>query len=800
MADNIIKRIIQLVLDKESAKKTQDDANSVAEGIDKAWKSAAAKIAGYLGAAFLIDKIVGLGKASVREAAASEAAWRELKNTIDNAGESFDGLEAKIRATADAFQDGTIHDDDAFAKELSHIISLTGDVSASLNNMGLVADVAAKFFNGDLAAGGTMVAKVMNGNIAALNKMGIHVKDAQQGLEVLAQRSFGAAASEAASFDGQLKQMNNTWDDILKDLGNAIIQSDGATDAFSVLKAALKVLGEWVQNNQKAITSWVTNGVKFAIDAADIFIRAVMGMASILSGGFMSAIGLASVGIGKLIQAWGALREVEDNIREKLGQDVKQRREATKAIKDQAQALIDWGKEKFNAGADKITAGIDRLSTRMFSSDQFSGGKSGPLVKPPEKVKPMLGKNAVSDSSEEVRKAIEQFNKDALAAANMQKILGKNFDATAADIDRTTKLLNALASNGIEPATVGFAGLGDHLNTLTTQTKPLEEANKALAKSLATDVALGAIQAGSAMDQLKKQQDDVLASIKTLIDAGFDPQSKVIKDLTERYNGLTAAIDDASKIQGLAEVYKALGDEIRGNLFMATLDGATSIDRMRIEQQALQKAIESMIAKGIKPEDKALQELQARYKHVTEAIKEQTTVMQLQAAAADFLADALGTAMQGGLHEAAVQKAKQNAIEAAEMLVRAGAFALFGDFPQASAALVLAGQFAGLAAAWGVLAAGSHGSSSGGAGAAIPSAGGAGSTAGTDLSSSRTASSESASRSEQPSAEVSIYLVGPGFHAMNPAVQRVVWGAQQQAAELYGPNARIRVRSSENGG
>lgn len=799
MADNIIKRIIQLVLDKESAKKTQDEANAVAEGIDKAWKNMAAKVAGYLGAAFLVDRVVALGKASVKQASDSDAAWKELKNTIDNTGESFDALESKLRATADAFQDSTIHDDDAFAQELSHVISLTDDVSASLNNMGLVADVAAKFFKGDLAAAGTLVAKVMNGNINALQRMGIHVKSAQEGLEVLATRSFGAAASEASTFDGQLKQMDNTWNDILKDLGHAIIQSDGATDSFSVLKAALQVLGEWVQNNQKAISQWVTSGVKFAIDAADVFIRAVTGMASILSGGFMSAIGLASVGIGKLIEGWGDLREIEDNIREKLGQDVTKRREATKAIKDQAQALIDWGKTKFDSGADRIAAGIDRLSNKLFSSDQFANAPKQ-IVKPQDRVKPQVGKNVVTDASEEVRKAIEQFNKDALSAANMQKILGKNFDATAADIERTTKLLNVLASNGIDPASVGFADLSDHLVTLTTQTKPLEDANKALAKSLATDVALGAIQAGSALDQLKKQQDDVLASIKTLIDAGFDPNSKVIKDLTDRYNGLTQAIDDASKIQNLAEVYKALGDEIRGNLFMATLDGATSIDRMRIEQQALEKAIQSMIAKGIKPEDKALQDLVTRYKHVTEAIKEQTTVMQLQAAAADFLADALGTAMQGGLHEAAVQKAKQNAIEAAEMLVRAGAFALFGDFPQASAALVLAGQFAGLAAAWGVLAAGTHGSSNGGAGAAIPSAGGAGSTAGTDLSSSRAAASDSASRSEQPSAEVSIYLVGPGFHAMNPAVQRVVWGAQQQAAELYGPNARIRVRSSENGG
>jgi regulator of replication initiation timing len=806
MADNIIKRIIQMVLDKDSAKKTQDDANAVAEGIDKAWKSMAAKVAGYLGAAFIADKIIGIGKESIKQASESDAAWKALKNTIDNTGGSFDALESKLRATADAFQDATIHDDDAFAKELSHVISLTDDVSASLNNMGLVADVAAKFFGGDLASAGTMVAKVMNGNITALNKMGIHVKSAQEGLEVLAKRSFGAAAEEASTFDGQLKQMDNTWNDILKDLGHAIIQSDGATDAFSVLRGALEVLGNWVQANQKDISRWVTNGIKFAIDAADVFIRAVTGMAQILTGGFMSAIGLATVGLGKLVEGWATLREIEDNIREKLGQDVTKRREATKAIRDNAEALIEWGKTKFNSGVDKIGSGIDRLSTRLFSSDQFANipGRA-PSKVPGEGNKPMTGKNVVTDASEEVRKAIEQFNKDSLAAANMTKILGDRFDSTGAEIDRTTKLLNVLAANGLTPASQGLGDLGGRLADLVDHQKPLADVTKELTKQLGDEThegelaALAAAKHSDSLTQLQERQDALLNGIKTLLDAGFKPTDDAIIHLVKQYQNLTDAVAEITPIQQAAQVYRELGDEMRSNLFMATLDGVSALEKMKLEQNSLRAAIQKTREEH-REQSKEMKDLVARYKDVTAAIKEQTTVMQLQAAAADFLADALGTAMQGGLHEAAAQKAKQNAIESVEMLVRAGAFALFGDFPQASAALVLAGQFAGLAVAWGALAAGTHGSSgSGGSGTSIPSSSGS-SGAGSDLGSSRASSNDAASRSQQPSAEVSIYLLGPGFHAMNPAVQRVVWGAQQEAEERYGPNARIRVRSSETGG
>lgn len=795
MADNIIKRIIQMVLDKESANKTQDEANAVAEGIDKSWKSMASRVAGYLSAAFIVDKIVALGKAAVQQASESQAAWSSLKGTIDNTGESFDAMESKIRKAADAFQDSTIHDDDAFAASLDRLVTLTGDTTASLNNMGLVANVAAKFFKGDLEPATQLVSKAMNGNIAALQKMGIHATDAQNALQILADRSFGAATKEAGTFDGQLKQMDETWNDILKDLGNAIIQSGGATDAFSVLRSALQVLGDWVANNRQEISDWVTKGVKFAIDAADVFIRAVSGMASILSGGFMTAIGLAAQGIGKLVSGYATLRDIEDNIREKLGQDVTARKAFTQQVKDNAKALQDFGKEWTSSGIDKVGSGIDRLSTRLFSSDQFANAPK--RVVPLLQVNaPMVGKNLSSDETKALEKAMKDFDDATKSAVNMQKILGDQFDATGAEIDRTTKLLNVMAAQGIDPATTKYGDLNDRLVELVTNIKPTEDAAKALGKSLKEDVAEGALRAMSAVDQLKQQQGDILKAIQTLIQAGLDPSSKAVTDLTERYNMLQSAIQDATKIQNLAVVYRELGDEIRSNLFMATLDGASGLDKMKITQQALQKAIQTLISQGVKPEEKALQDLVQRYKSVTEAIKEQTTVMQLQAAAADFLADALGTAMQGGLHEAATQKAKQNAIEAAEMLVRAGAFALFGDFPQASAALVLAGQFAGIAAAWGVLAASTHGSSGGGSagGVSVASAGG-GSVASTstDLDSSRQSSSDAASRSEQPSAEVSVYLVGPGFDAINPEVQRIVYGAQQYAEERYGPNSRIRV-------
>lgn len=843
MADNIAKRIIQLILDKRSAKKTQDDANAVAEGIDKAWKDMSSRVAQYLGVAFLIKKIVDFGKAAVAEARESEAAWKNLKGTIDASGASFDAMEARIRAAADAFQDSTIHDDDAFAETLARMTTLTGDAAASLNNMGLVANVAAQFFNGDLEPAAQLVAKAMNGNVTALQKMGIHAKDADDALNILATRSMGAATREASTFNGQMAQTEELWKDVLKAVGEAIIQNDGATNGVATLRAAIQALGEWVANNRDEIKLWVTNGVKFAIDAADVFIRAVYGMGNAITGGFLTALGLSAKGLAFLVRGLQGVANASAILDAALGHMdafAADTASATK-LKEQADALDDWGSSVANLGSERVKKGIDVLSKRLFSSDQFTS-----LPKPPDlKVnRPMTSSNVVTDASQAVEKALKQFQEDTRAAANMQKVLGDQFDATGAEIDRTTKLLNALTANGIDPASVGMGGLSARLRDLVTNVKPTEDATKALSKTLNTDVTLGALAAASAVSDLEKEQAALAAQIKAMTDSGLSPQSDQVRSLTDRYNALqksinainaqttvdrlkqqqgdllaaitallnqgvsptsdaivelmaqfdalTDAISDAEKAKRLTAIYKELDDEIRSNLFMATLDQTDALEKQKIEQEALKNAIQKMISQGIKPQDKALQDLVKRYKDVSKAIKEQTKVMELQAAAADVLAEALGAALQGGLHEAAVAKAKQNAIEAVEMLVRAGAFALFGNAPAASAALALAGQFAAVAAMWGAFAVATGGFSGG-----SESAGGGGGSAGSDLSFSRASSSAAASRAEQPETEVSIYLVGPGFNAMNPKVQEVVYGAQRQAEQRFGPNARVRISPNQ---
>lgn len=794
MADNVIKRLIQLVMDKDSAKKTQSEVDQLTGAIDTSFKNLGKKIAGYLAVGVIFNAVKNLGMAAAREAAQAEKIWSSLKNTIDNTGESFDAMEQKIRATGDAFEDATIYDGEAFAEGLDRLVTLTGDVSASLNNMGLVANVAAKFFKGDLGPATDLVAKAMNGNINALKKMGIEADNAQQALEILASRSFGAAEKAAQTFDGQLKQLDNSWGNVLEDLGDAIIASDGATDAISVLRAAVQTLGQWVKDNREEIRLWVTNGVKFAIDAADVFIRAVTGMASIIKGGLSSALGLATLGIGKLVEGYAVLREVEDDIREKLGQDVSKRREFTKSVLENAKAMQEFGKQAFNAGKDAISAGVDRLSTRLFDSSQFTGPrKAGPL--PGADQKPTTAKGAKTDESEAIKKAIADYEKAGKSIEVMNQVLGDSFDKTGAEIDRTTKLLVAFAENGADPAAHGYATLGEKLAALQNMGPPVTKILSDLTKQLGQDLAVASANGATSLERLQIEAKDVAAALAELLKHPNDEgAAEAIASLTARLGDLNVAVKELTQDAAFTEGLKEMGNSMREDVFFGALDAEDGLSKLQRQRQALTRAIQIGIANN-KQEDATFKQLVARYKEVTAAIEEQTTAMQYQAMAADFLGEALGVALQGGIHEAAKSKAKQTGIEAAEWGIRALAYALFGNAAGAAGALKTAAGFAGTSVAWAALAAatkGGGGSGGGGAAATVPSSGAALVGAGDQVAQSRDSSAESARNAQAPAPEVSIYLTGPGFDMLNPQLQRVVRGASQEAAERYG-NSKVRV-------
>jgi hypothetical protein len=715
---NVISKLIRLILDKNSAKQVEDETKSTLDKVDAAWKDTAKKIAGYLGVAFLTKKIIDFGKAAVEEAMNSQAAWSDLAGTIDANGESFDKLEAKLRATGEAFQDAFGIDNDKFASSLSRVITLTGDVTASTQNMGLVANVAAKFFNGDLAPAADLVAKAMNGNVTALQKMGIHATSAQGALDVLAQRSMGAAEKRAGTFAGQLEAVNNQWSDFLKDVGFVLIQSEGATTAFNAIKAAIQVMAEWVENNRQAIALWVTKGINFAIDAADVFYRALVGMTKLMAGGLQESFGILAKALAFSARGWVGIANAASLFLEAIGAKETSDKLDVMAgsLLSQANALDKWADAAIKAGSDKVFAGIERLATTAFTADQFKGpAKTG---KAPATGKPVIGSNAELSDAE---KAWQKFDQ-AIAHAK----------ATITGTHRELEFLQAQAS---------------------------------------------AIS-------------DVMAD---LAKAGVKPTDEAMTFLASAMGQVNAQIEQAKKVEAITQDFKDFADATAAATAMAD-SHQTKLQSLQGEQQRLTELIKKAISDGLDPEDEALQRKIKRLHEVEGAITELSTATalaaQLEAQAASDLAGGFAAAFGSGFGQYARGKAKQNYLQAAEDAIMAtfAAFSLFGA-PAAPGLYAKAAAETAMGLAWSAFA-----SEAGGGGAPATISAPSGSAApGSSLSAARSSSSGSVSNAKAPEPITEIHFIGPGFDALNPKVQAVVIGAQQQALELNGPNANVRV-------
>lgn len=131
-----------------------------------------------------------------------------------------------------------------------------------------------------------------------------------------------------------------------------------------------------------------------------------------------------------------------------------------------------------------------------------------------------------------------------------------------------------------------------------------------------------------------------------------------------------------------------------------------------------------------------------------------------------------------GIVELAKHKVKENLAFVIENLAKAFGSLGLGNPASATLHFKAAAQHGVAAVAWKALSA-----AGGGGGSGSAAAGGAGGGGGITA----------ASRLERPDSAINIYLTGPGWNALNPAVQKVVHQAGEIARERYGSNSKVRI-------
>lgn len=643
---NPIQKIVRFVLDRSSAQQTEADAKKSLSGINQSLasvKKAALALGAAIAAALSIRTIVNFGKEAIRQARMSQVEWNRLATTVDNAGESFQVVEQDLVALAGAFEEATIHGDDDFAATLNRLITLTGDYNASVNNMGLVANVAAQFFEGDLAPAAELVARVMNGNTQQLRRMGIEAETAQEGLEILAQRSMGAAARETRTLDGQLKQLNNQWGNFQKAIGFAMIGGGEATGILDVLIATVKALSEWVTANAETINKWVLGSLDLAINTVVILYRQLRGLTELIAGVFSMAVVAAITPITLQARAFSLVLETASRLYSFLGGPGAQGLEAfTNRVRDQTQALLDWQAQAARNAASTTATGFGRVTDfSTVSVRNLAGGGERPDAF--AGMSPMLaagGMKAQEEAAESARKTKEQVDKVAEAwnrlekdmadAQTMAEVMGDEFDLLEAEASILESAIRSLVEAGVAPTDEGLRGL---------------------------------------VTRLFETRDAIAALEETPIEE--------------------ALTRHAERMQVAQTMTALLGDEF---------------DRARAEIASLNMTLETLAAEGVPATDERMQALVARLREVQQEAQLTEKEFQLMEDTASTAGGIVAAAMGAGIGPFAKSKARMNVIEAAELGVRA-LVASLNPFtaPLAAGYLAAAGQHAAIATAWAAL-------------------------------------------------------------------------------------------------
>lgn len=350
MAKDILRKV-RLIFDKRSGQQMERDAKKSLSGVERGLgmlKKAALGLAASFGAAFAIRKIKEFGAELVKVASEADAIWNRLSHAVESVGVSFEEVRPDINAFARAMQDATVVGDEQFAEILTELITTSGDYARSINNVGLVADLAAAK-QMDLRTAAQMVGRAMVGETGTFSRYGIVIKEGEDAMEVLRRTFGGFAMNEAKSLQGQIFQLTNEWGDFKQALGEVILAAGDAKGIITGLADVVQGLTNWLNDN-KEVLSDVAKG---------------------LFSGLIPALEALLVVYAKLTRVAAIAGNVQLRVLEITGGATDRIREWTQDLNDYADAL------------DNLLHEIDEVQRRRREGIQLPPPRVEPVGPPP---------------------------------------------------------------------------------------------------------------------------------------------------------------------------------------------------------------------------------------------------------------------------------------------------------------------------------------------------------------------------------------------------------------------------------
>lgn len=205
--------------------------------------------------AFAIGAALGsatlaLGEFS-RQAADDEAQQNRLQAAVEATGKGYEEYASAIDKAIKAGEEKA-YADDATREALIRLNVVTGDTQRSLEQMGLVMDLA-RARGISLATAADIVGRVMGGNTAILTRYGLAVSEGATATEALAElqaRVAGQSRAYADSTQGDIDRIKIAWDNLTESIGyhtggmqELLMLLPGLTAGYTALSGAIGALG-----------------------------------------------------------------------------------------------------------------------------------------------------------------------------------------------------------------------------------------------------------------------------------------------------------------------------------------------------------------------------------------------------------------------------------------------------------------------------------------------------------------------------------------------------------------------------
>lgn len=267
---------------ERSMGKVQSSSDGSRTSFLKLTGAVAAGQAIFNGARLAIDKVGGFVESSIKQYEDAETAQKELQHAVLDVSHANQAQLKSTEKLADSLSRKGVLDDDVIKMGLAQL-STFGLTNDSVQKLGKsMADLTVNQFGvkasgEDAVTAANIMAKALNGNFGALEKMGIHLTDAQRKMikygdetqrvntinEVMSANLRTNQATALTTTEGKLAHLSNAYNDVKKKIGGAIV--DGVQPFMDKLSnfVSSDQFQAWVEKIGPEIQEFLTKALKF---------------------------------------------------------------------------------------------------------------------------------------------------------------------------------------------------------------------------------------------------------------------------------------------------------------------------------------------------------------------------------------------------------------------------------------------------------------------------------------------------------------------------------------------------------